>query len=150
VDEVAFSPDGTLVATRSDSSSARVFDAHGTEVYSFEHDGLVYALAFSRDGALIATGSGSRSGGKARMFDAATGIEVSRLDLGGFVFGVAFSSDGTRLATSDTDEGVQIWSIKKSHLVEQATQRLTRNLTEHEWRRYFRNQPYHKIRADLP
>ena len=62
---VAFSPDGTRVATGSRrSSSARVFDAAtGAEISRLDHDGPVNAVAFSPDGTRVATGSGDAVGG---------------------------------------------------------------------------------------
>ena len=80
VNAVAFSPDGTRVATGSEDGSARVFDAAtGAEISRFRHGKAVYTVAFSPDGTRVATGS---EDGSARVFDAATGAEISRLDHG--------------------------------------------------------------------
>src|SRR5207302_748865 len=86
VDAVAFSPDGTRLATGSSDGSARVFDAAtGAKVCRLDHDGAVAAVAFSPDGTRLATGSRDNS---ARVFDAATGAEVCRLHHGGAVAAV--------------------------------------------------------------
>jgi hypothetical protein len=54
---VAFSPDGTRVATGSDDGSARVFEAAtGAELARLDHDDWVRAVAFSPDGTPVATG----------------------------------------------------------------------------------------------
>ena len=84
------------------------------------------------------------------MFDAATGAEVSRMEHEGPVNAVAFSPDGIRIATGSNDRSARVWYADHDQLIEQATGRLTRNLTQQELRRYFRDEPYRKIRADLP
>jgi WD40 repeat protein len=100
---VAFSPDGTRIATAScdwlRSGSARVIDAAtGAEIWRLDGYGAVGAVAFSPDGTRIATASGSYGG--ARVIDAATGAEIWRLDHRDPVRAVAFSPDGTRIATA--------------------------------------------------
>ena len=67
------------------------------------------AVAFSPDGTRVATGSGDRSGGSARVFDAATGAEISRLDHDSRVNAVAFSPDGTRVATGSSDRSARVF-----------------------------------------
>jgi WD40 repeat protein len=59
---VAFSPDGTRLATGSSDRSARVWDA-ATEQCLLEvrHDETVTAVAFSPDGTRLATGSSDKS-----------------------------------------------------------------------------------------
>jgi WD40 repeat protein len=102
VTAVAYSPDGTRVATGSEDRSARVFDAAtGTEISRLDHGSWVRAVAFSPDSTRVATGSGDRS---ARVFDAATGTEICRLDHDDYVTAVAFSRDGTRLATGSGNQ----------------------------------------------
>ena len=155
VNAVAFSPDGTSVAIgchaqtlRGRGGSARVFDAAtGIETSHLDHDNQVWAIAFSPDGALVATGSNDYS---ARVFDAVTGAEIARADHQGEVHAVAFSPDGGKVATGSWDGSARIWYADHNHLIEQAAGRLTRNLTLEEWKRFFRDEPYRKTRADLP
>ena len=148
VNAVAFSPDGTRVATGSEDGSARVFDAAtGAEISRLDHGGSVNTVAFSPDGTRVATGS---EDGSARVFDAATGAEISRLDHGGRVNTVAFSPDGTQVATGSEDGSARVWYADHDHLIEQAMGRLTRNLTHQEWRRFFHDEPYRRTRSDVP
>ena len=75
---VAFSPDGTLVATGSWDKTARVFEARtGREVARLAHQDGVRAVAFSPDGTLVATGSEDKS---ARVFEARTGRELKHVN----------------------------------------------------------------------
>jgi WD40 repeat protein len=104
---VAFSPDGTRVATASADGSARVFEAAtGAELARLDHGNAVTAVAFSPDGTRVATASDDRS---ARVFEAATGAELARLDHGNAVAAVAFSPDGTRVATASADLSARVF-----------------------------------------
>ena len=76
-----------------------MFDAAtGAELARLDHDGEVYAVAFSPDGTRVATGSATRRWQRAgvRRGDRR---RVARLDHDGEVYAVAFSPDGTRVAT---------------------------------------------------
>ena len=89
------------MVTGSGDSSTRTFDAAtGTELVRLNHDGPVWAVAFSPDGTRMATGSGD---GSTRVFDAATGAVLVRLDHDGPVLAVAFTPDGTQVATASAD-----------------------------------------------
>lgn len=106
---VAFSPDGTRLATASQDKTAKVWDAAtGTEILTLAgHGESVSSVAFSPDGTRLATGSQDKT---AKVWDAATGKET--LTLVGHTSGinhVAFSPDGTRLATASRDRTTKIW-----------------------------------------
>jgi WD40 repeat protein len=56
---VAFSPDGGRLATASQDTTARIWDAaSGQELLKLTHDDAVNAAAFSPDGGRLATASG--------------------------------------------------------------------------------------------
>ncbi len=105
---------------------------------------------FSRDRARMITASGTGVSGSARVSDSATGAEIRRLEDEGDVTAIAFSPDGTRVATASADGYARIWITEPRKLIEQAESRVTRNLTEQEWRRYFGSEPCRKTRAHLP
>ena len=75
---MAFSPDGTLLATASDDHTARIWDtATGTTRTTLHgHTGRVPGVAFSPDGTLLATASDD---GTARIWDTATGATLATL-----------------------------------------------------------------------
>lgn len=105
VTDVAFSPDGTSLATTSFDGTARMWSLlPGEETTTVVGEGL--RVAFSPDGATLATDSADG----ATLWDARTGRAL--LDLAGHslrVMGVAFSPDGKRLATASLDATAKEW-----------------------------------------
>ena len=63
---------------------------------------------------------------------------------------MAFSPDGALLVTDGRRDSALIWVVAHEQLTTQVESRLTRNLTEQEWRRYFRGEPFRKTNANLP
>ena len=109
VNDVAFSPDGSLIATASNDNTARIWEA-ATGIHRITlrgHSNLVGAVAFSPDGSLIATASDDRT---ARTWDTATGTH--RTTFNGhedWARSVVFSPDGTLLATASKDGTARTW-----------------------------------------
>ena len=110
---VAFSRDGTRLATGSADGTARNWDAESGEelVRLSGHGGLVALVDFSPDGTRLLTGGGD---GTARVWDVSetAGAEVwSEKIASGWVGGLEYETDGTRLVTSDGGGG---WELDPS------------------------------------
>jgi len=107
---VAWSPDGTRLATASNDPRMRIWNiATGktTTTHTGHTDG-VSSVAWSPDGTCLATASWNKT---VRICDPATGQTLTTL-IGHKrgVTAVAWSPDGTHLATASWDQTVRIWN----------------------------------------
>jgi WD40 repeat protein len=106
---VAYSPDGTRIATASDDNTARIWDTTtGETLHTLTgHNSSVRGVAYSPDGTRIATASDDNT---ARIWDTTTGETLHTLTgHTSSVLGVAYSPDGTRIATASDDNTARIW-----------------------------------------
>ncbi|MGH9192870.1 MAG: BTAD domain-containing putative transcriptional regulator [Acidimicrobiales bacterium] len=103
VNNVVFSPDGSMLATAGDDGAAKVWDPRtGEELWSVEspdHAGVV-GLTFSPDGSRLAAVFVAE--GVVRVIDLRTGLIVREIPSGGAVW-AEFSPDGERLALAGPD-----------------------------------------------
>jgi WD40 repeat protein len=107
VGSIAFSPDGSKVATANWDNTARILNITTGKELRLPHNNLVYSVAFSPDGKKLATGSWDNY---ARVWDAITGKELTaKLEHGDYVRTVAFSPDGTKIVTASDDNTARVW-----------------------------------------
>ena len=109
---LAVNPDGTRLATGSEDTIARIWEAQsGRLLERLEgHVGVIESVAYSPDGRQIATGSGDRT---VRIWDAQSGEAL--LVLEGHddeVRSVAYNSDGGRLVSSSIDRTARVWDAQ--------------------------------------
>ncbi|MPY42085.1 AAA family ATPase [Streptomyces phyllanthi] len=117
VRHIAWSPDGSLLATASRDGTARVFDARsGRSLHVLPSDGvMVEGVTWSPDSARVATVGRDRV---VRIWDAVSG-EPLRLLIGATDTGrqTAWSPDGRWIAATSRDQTVRVWDAETGDLV---------------------------------
>jgi WD40 repeat protein len=149
---VAFSPDGTLLATAKGNGTARLWNVatgqpHGQPLAG--HIYAIYGVAFSPDGKLLGTAGGDTT---VRLWNVATGQPHGQPLYGhtATVTGVAFSPDGQMLATASTDSTARLWNPSFKSWLAVGCELVNRNLSMEEWDQLLPEIPYERTCPDLP
>ena len=115
---VAFSPDGTLLASGSANNTIALWDARSQKkIVTLEgHSGQINTVAFSPDGSMLASGSGDDVTGErtVRLWDVAGRNEIASTEHAGPVRTVAFSPIGRILASAvgPPANAVRLWDVR--------------------------------------
>lgn len=148
INTLAFNASGNAFAVASEDGSASVRSfPGGEESQRIGFADAVNSVSFSADGRYLATGIYDHS---VLVTDLSTSQELLRrageedsIDL------VAFTSNQKYLLSANRNAiRVRLWS--PDDMVAEACNRLTRNLTKDEWKRYFGDAPYRKTCETLP
>src|SRR5262249_20891809 len=108
---IAFSPEGSTLASGSSDTTVRLWDvATGRALRAFAgHTSGVMSIAFSPEGSILASGSDDTT---VRLWDVATGRALRALEgHTNVVRSVAFSPEGSTLASGSADNTVRLWHI---------------------------------------
>ncbi|MCM1941513.1 WD40 repeat domain-containing protein [Streptomyces sp. G3] len=117
VRDIAWSPDGRLLATASRDGTARIYDARsGRPVLVLPSDGaMVESVAWSPDSAQVVTAGRDQV---VRIWDAVSGEPVRLLTGAGDIGRqVAWSPDGLYVAATFKDRVVRVWEPSTGRLV---------------------------------
>lgn len=107
---IAFSPDGTLVATASQDSSIKLWDANtGQAAKTLRgHKGYVDQVVFSPDGTFLASRSNDRT---IKIWDVRSGELTATLEgHQNYIAEITFSPDGKELLSASSNATIRRWN----------------------------------------
>lgn len=153
VQALTYSADGSLLAAAAENE-VRIWRGAGMEELTrIQRADWAWDLAFSRDGAYLATAGALRT---ATVWEVASGRRITAIPHERSVQRVAFVGDGSVLASTSGDilvpgsDRVLLSPWHPDDLAAGACNRLTRNLTQAEWRDHLPGEAYRLTCRSIP
>jgi len=112
---VAFSPDGTRLATACADGFARVYQVPSGKllITTAAKEKNVWKVVFSPNGKFLATASGDSNSTSVKIWDGSTGKEIrSLIGHTDRVRAIDYSPDGKTIATGSRDGTIRLWNAK--------------------------------------
>jgi serine/threonine protein kinase len=112
---VAYAPDGRTLATASDDTTLRFWDAEtGRETGRVQvRDSSALAVSFAHSGKFLVSCWGD---GVLRLWDAETHREQGRIELHGTARRAPIAPDDRTVAVASSTQGVELWDLQSSSL----------------------------------
>jgi tricorn protease-like protein len=145
---VAFSQDGQYIAGVNHNGDIWVWDFYqeGPEGDSAEvqlyNESPVRTVAFHPNGTALATGS---EDGIVRLWNWRTGKVVYLRGHQRWVESVAFHPNGQQMVTAGHDGTIRVWPASAQDAIAMACARVSRDLSEDEWKQYIRETEYQSV-----
>ncbi|MEG4217905.1 AAA-like domain-containing protein [Microcoleus sp. Pol14C6] len=112
VHDVAFSPNGELIASVSGDRTAKLWSRDGKLLHTLEgHKSGIASVAFSPDSKTFATGSND---GIIKLWKSNGALLTNLIGHSGGVKELAFAPDGKTLASASEDKTVILWNLEQS------------------------------------
>ncbi|HEY9832144.1 MAG TPA: WD40 repeat domain-containing protein, partial [Stenomitos sp.] len=109
---VAFSPNGELIASVSEDRTAKLWSRDGKLLHTIQgHNSGIWSVAFSPDSQTIATGSND---GMIKLWKSNGTLLTNLIGHSAGVKGLAFAPDGKTLASASEDKTVILWNLEQS------------------------------------
>ena len=133
---LAFSPDGTQLASLSNDATIQLWDTTSNDkpITLRQHIGEPTALVFSPNGKILASGSDEKM---VQLWDAATGESLTTFTGHvSWIDALAFSPDGTTLASASSDGTIRFWDTETG---DPLTTRITGHITSLDAATFFKD-----------